>query len=221
MISREQFWQVMQDYGSAIMPAQIVFYVAAALVAGCLALSSGRRSSFAAKAFLGVAFAWNAIGFYLTLGSGMAAGSGGNYIFGIIFLVVSILFGVDLFRGRMEFAVPVGRWERLFTLVLTVMVFCYPVFGMFRGHPLASLIMPGTFPCPTTALALLILTTALPRVDMVIYILLLLCAIPFTPFFQIAKYGVYEDSILLASGLYALVLPIRNLKGQVAPKQAA
>jgi hypothetical protein len=78
------------------------------------------------------------------------------------------------------------------------------------GHGLASLIMPGTFPCPTTALALVLLTTALPQVDRIIYILLLVCAIPFTPFVQIARYGVYEDSILLATGIYALALLLSN-----------
>jgi hypothetical protein len=40
------------------------------------------------------------------------------------------------------------------------------------------------------------------------------CAIPFTPFFQIARYGVYEDSILLASGVYALALLIKNWKAK-------
>jgi hypothetical protein len=69
--------------------------------------------------------------------------------------------------------------------------------------------MPGTFPCPTTALGLLLLTIALPRVDKIIYILLLFCAVPFTPFFQIAKYGVYEDVILFTAGIYSLALLVR------------
>jgi Family of unknown function (DUF6064) len=221
MTSQGQFWQILQAYGSAIMPVQVVLYVAAAVVAIWLALGAGRRSSLAAKAFFAVAFAWNAIAFYLTLGSGMAGGSGGNYAFGAVFLIVSILFGVDLYRDRMRFAIPADRWERYGLLILTVLVFCYPVFGVLRGHTLASLIVPGAFPCPTTALALLLLTMALPRVDKAIYVLLLVCAVPFTPFFQIARFGVYEDSILLASGLYALVLLIKSLKDQTQAKQPA
>jgi hypothetical protein len=62
---------------------------------------------------------------------------------------------------------------------------------------------------PTTAIVLLLLTIALPQVDKIIYILLLFCAVPFTPFFQIAKYGVYEDTILFTTGIYSLVLLAR------------
>jgi hypothetical protein len=101
--------------------------------------------------------------------------------------------------------------------VLALLVFCYPLFGIALGHDFTSLIMSGTFPCPTIALALLLLTTALPQVDRVIYFLLLFCAIPFTPFFQIARYGVYEDTILLASGLYSLFLLIKYWKAERQP----
>lgn len=214
MISSEEFRNVMENYGAAIMPAQFIFYIAAALTVAWLALRSGRRPTFATKAFLAVAFAWNGICFYLTLGKEMAGGSYGNYIFGIVFLIVSVLFAADLFRGRMHFSIPAVRWQRYVVLLLMMLVFCYPLFGILRGHSLTSLIMPGTFPCPTTALALLLLTTAIPQIDMAIYILLLLCAIPFTPFFQIAKYGVYEDLILLASGIYALILLLRARKAE-------
>jgi hypothetical protein len=79
--------------------------------------------------------------------------------------------------------------------------------------------MPGTFPCPTTALGLLLLTTALPQVDKIIYILLLFCAIPFTPFIQISRYGVYEDAILFAAGIYSLVLLLRYWKAENLPTQ--
>jgi hypothetical protein len=69
------------------------------------------------------------------------------------------------------------------------------------------------------ALSLLLLTTALPQVDRVIYILLLICAIPFTPFVQIARYGVYEDTILFATGIYSLVLLVRTWKAGGVPRQ--
>lgn len=221
MIARDDFWRVLDSYGTAIMPAQFVFYIAAVAIVVWLAFGSGRRPILFAKAFLGVAFAWNGIVFYLTLGGDMAGGSHGNYIFGVIFIIVSVLFWVDLFRGRMQFTIRPGGSQRYATLGLILLVFCYPVFGILLGHSLTQLIMPGTFPCPTTALAVLLLTTSLPQVDKVIYALLLLCAIPFTPFFQIARYGVYEDSILLASGLYALVLLIKNRRAEGLPVEAA
>jgi hypothetical protein len=121
----------------------------------------------------------------------------------------------------MQFTIPSSRWQRYATLVLALLVFSYPAFGILRGHSVTGTIIPGTFPCPTTALALILLTTALPQVDKVIYLLLLLCAIPFTPFFQIARYGVYEDTILLTTGIYALVLLIKNWRAEGLPVQGA
>jgi hypothetical protein len=221
MIPREDFWRVLQTYGAGIMPAQFVFYVAAVLTVGWLALGSGRRPTLFAKSFLAIAFAWNGVVFYLTLGKGMAGSSHGNYFIGAVFIIVSVLFGMDLFRGQMRFSIPPGGWQRYPTLALLLSVFCYPVLGLLLGHSVTSLILPGTFPCPTTALALILLTTALPQVDRTIYILLLVCAIPFTPFLQIARYGVYEDTILLAAGIYALVLLVRNWKGEEPAIQAS
>jgi hypothetical protein len=221
MIARDEFWRALASYGAAIMPAQFIFYVAGVLVCLLLALRSGRRPTLIAKAFLAVVFAWNGIVFYLTLGSGMAGDSHGNYIFGLIFISVSVLFAIDLLQGRMQFTIPSSRWQRYATLVLALLVFSYPAFGILRGHSVTGTIIPGTFPCPTTALALILLTTALPQVDKVIYLLLLLCAIPFTPFFQIARYGVYEDTILLTTGIYALVLLIKNWRAEGLPVQGA
>jgi hypothetical protein len=209
MIPREEFWRVMEAYGAGISPAQIIFYVAAILSVGWLFLKPGRVQNLCAKLYLSTAFAWTGVAFYLILARDMAGGSYTNYVLGAVFIVVSALFAVDVFRQRMRFSPPTVGWRKVATLVLMVLVLCYPVFGVAFGHSLTSLIMPGTFPCPTVALGLLLLTTALPQVDKVIYILLLICAIPFTPFVQIARYGVYEDTILLATGVYSLVLLLR------------
>lgn len=217
MIPREEFWSVMEAYGAGIWPVQIIFYVAALLCVGWLFLKPGRRQSLCAKLYLSIAFLWNGILFFLILAKDMAGRSYGNYFNGSLFLIVSALFAVDLFRRKMQFALPAGGWRRYATLVLMLLVFCYPLFGMALGHGSTSLMMPGTFPCPTTALGLLLLTTALPQVDKIIYALLLFCAIPFTPFLQIARYGVYEDTILFATGIYALVLLVRYWKPEKLP----
>jgi len=214
LIPREEFWRVMEAYGARIMPAQVVFYVAALLVVGWLFLRPGRMQSLFAKLYLAIVFAWNGVVFYFTLASDLAGDSYGNTVFGSIFILVSVLFLVDLVRGRMQFSLPAAPGRRAVTLALLLLVFCYPLFGFLFGHGLTGLIVPGTFPCPTTALALLLLTTALPQADRIIYSLLLLCAIPFTPFVQIARYGVYEDTILFASGIYGLVLLWRYWKAE-------
>ena len=214
MIARDEFWHVMEAYGTRIRPAQVVFYMAAVLFVGWLFLRPGRTQTLLAKLYLSIAFAWNGVAFYFVLARDMAGGSYGNYVFGSVFIIVAALFAVDLFRQKMQFSLPTAGGRKYATLVLALLVFCYPLFGIAFGHGFTSLIMPGTFPCPTTALGLLLLTTALPQVDKMIYTLLLICAIPFTPFVQIARYGVYEDAILFATGMYSLVLLLKCCKAK-------
>jgi hypothetical protein len=210
MATRDEFWNIMGAYGARIWPIQIIFYLVAMLLTGWLILKPGRRQSLFTKSFISIAFAWNGILFYMTLAKGMAGDSRGNYFFGFLFILVAVLFAFDLFKQKMQFALPPVGWRKYTTLSLLVLVLCYPVFGILSGHNLKSLILPGTYPCPTTALALLLLTMALPQVDTLIYILLIFFAVPFTPFFQIAKYGVYEDTILFVVGMYGLVLLVKR-----------
>jgi hypothetical protein len=217
MVPREEFWSIMAAYGAGIAPAQIVFYVAAILVVGWAFLKPGRLQSLFVKMYLSIAFLWIGILFHFILAKDLAGGSYGNYFVGSVFLFVSALFAADCLRQRMRFSLPTVRWERCATLVLLLLVFCYPLFGIALGHSLTTLIVPGTYPCGTVALGLLLLTTALPQVDKVIYVLLLLLAIPSTPFVQIARYGVYEDVILLAVGFYSLVLLWRYWKAKRSP----
>lgn len=217
MIAKDEFWQLMEAYGAEIWPTQVVFYITAILLIGWLFLKPGKIQTLFTKLYLSMAFAWNGIAFYFVLARDMAGDSYGNYIFGSVFIIVALLFAVDVFRQKMAFSFPTVGWRKHMAWVLTLLVFCYPLFGMAFGHSLRSLIMPGTFPCPTTALGLLLLTMALPQVDKTTYLLLLICAIPFTPFVQIARYGVYEDTILFATGVYSLILLLRDWKAENLP----
>jgi hypothetical protein len=185
------------------------------VLVGWLVFKPGKLPSFFAKLFLSIAFVWNGILFFLTFAKDMAGNSRGNYINGSLFILVAILFAVDLFRQKMQFSLPAVPWQKYVVLSLTALVFCYPIIGLLSGYDFASLIVPGTHPCPTTALGLILLILALPYVDKVIFILLIFLAVPFTPFLQIAKYGVLEDTILLVVGLYGLVLLVVNWKPKV------
>jgi hypothetical protein len=212
MISAEAWWSIIEAYGARIWPAQAVFYIVAILLTGWLLLKPGQFQNWIIKLYLSIAFAWNGIVFFLILAKDITGDSYGNYLFGSIFIIVSVLFALDLFRQKMQFSLPAAGWHKYATLVLMLLVFCYPLFGIAFGHHFLSLIIPGTFPCPTTAFGLIMLTTALPRVNKIAYILLLLWAIPFPPFIQIPKYGVYEDSIMFISGIYSLILLLRYWK---------
>ena len=212
MIAAEEWWRIMEAYGTRIWPAQAVFYIVAIFLTGWLLAQPGRVQTWVAKLYLSIAFAWNGIVFFLILAKDITGGSHGNSFFGSIFIIVSVLLAVDLFRKKMLFALPATGWRKHVTLALMILVFCYPLLGIALGHPFSRLIIPGTFPCPTTAFGLLLLTTALPRVDKIAYILLLFWAIPFPPFIQIPKYGVYEDVIMFAIGVYSLFLLLKFWK---------
>jgi len=210
MIPVEEWLSIVKAYSVAIWPAQVTFYLAAILVTGWFLLKPGRAANNAIKLYLAAAFAWNGIMWFFILAREMGGDGYGNYLFGAIFIVVSALFAIDLFRHRMQFAIPSSGWQRHLTLTLLILVFCYPLFGLALGHDAGRLMYPGTYPCPTTALGIIFLVTALPQVSAVIYILLLFLAIPFTPFVQILRYGVYEDVILFVSGVYGLLLYLRS-----------
>jgi hypothetical protein len=212
MISAQEWWSIIEAYGGRTWPTQIVFYIVALLLMGWLLFKPGRIQSTCTKLYLAIAFAWIGIVFFLILAKDITGVSYGNYCFGSLFIIVSILFAVDLFRQKMRFSLPASGWRTYATVVLLVLVFCSPLVGIALGRSSASLIMPGTLPCPTTALGLLVLTTALPRVDKIAYILLLVWAVPFPPFIQLPKYGVYEDTIMFFCGLYSLIVLVRYWK---------
>ena len=219
MIPAEEWWSIIEAYGARIWPAQAVFYIVAILLTVWLLLKPGRVQSWFTKLYLSMAFTWNGIVFFLILAKDITGDSYGNYLFGSIFIIAAILFAVDLFRQKMKFHLPRASWQRHVTLLLTLIALCYPIFSIAFGHRFPRIIIPGTFPCPTTALALILLTTALPRVDKIIYIILLFWAIPFPPFIQIPKYGVYEDTIMFAIGIYSLIMLVKNWKEKPAPNQ--
>jgi len=210
MIPAAQWWSIIESYGLQIWPAQIVMYgVALAIVVGLL-LKSGSLFNALTRAYMALAFAWSGILFFLVLAKDITGDTPGHYIFGAAFILVALVFLLDLFRKSMDFKLPAAGWQRILTLILLILVFCYPLVGLTLGRSMGSLIVPGTLPCPTTALGLLLLTMALPRANKLAYILLLAWAIPFPPAIQIPKYGVYEDSIMLAVGIFALILLIMN-----------
>lgn len=99
------------------------------------------------------------------------------------------------------------------------LIFVYPFASMAFGHGFPHTVATGSYPCPTTALGLFMLTLALPRADRLAYVLLLFWAVPLPPMIQIPKYGVYEDAIMQGVGLYALMQLIRHWSGARGTQQ--
>lgn len=208
MLSAEQWWEIIGAYGAAVWPAQAIFFVVAAALVLFLIFKPGKVATTLMKLYFFLAFGWNGIVFFMILGKGLV----GNYFFGSLFTLVAILFAVDLFRDRIQFRHPEPTWQKYLTLALMLIVFCYPLISLISGHYFPKTLIPGAFPCPTAALALLLLTTALPRVDKIMYVILLFWAIPFPPFVQLPRYGVYEDTVMFIVGIYSLIMLVRHWK---------
>ena len=209
MLPANEWWGILGAYGAAVWPAQAGFFLTGLVITVFLFRSRKPIFSSLMKLYLAVSFGWISLVFFLTIGKGLA----GSTFFAALFIVIAILFAVDIFRQRMDFRLPEMAWQKRLTLGLTLIVLCYPLLSIAMERPLEEMLVPGTFPCPTTALALVLLATSLPRVDKILYILLLFWAIPFAPFIQIPRYGVYEDAIMFTVGIYGLVMLVKNWKG--------
>jgi len=212
MLPANEWWGILESYGANVWPAQSIFFLAAVLVALLVFLKPGNSANILVRLYMALSFGWIGILFFIVLGKGLK----GNYFFGTLFIIVAILFALDLFKQKMAFHPPLVGWKRYLTALLMLIVLCYPAFRFLFGHQFPRLIVPGTFPCPTTALALLLLTFSLPQVNKIIYIILLFWAIPFPPLIQIPKYGVYEDAIMLTVGIYSLVMLLKNWRGNTS-----
>jgi hypothetical protein len=208
MLPANEWWGILESYGANVWPAQAVFFLAAVLIALLVFLKPGNSANTLVRLYMALSFGWIGVLFFFVLGKGLK----GNYFFGALFIIVAILFAFDLFKQKMAFQPPLVSWQRYLTALLMLIVLCYPAFSLLFGHQFPRVIVPGTFPCPTTALALLLLTFSLPQVNKIIYIILLFWAIPFPPLIQIPKYGVYEDTIMLTVGIYSLVMLLKNWK---------
>ena len=215
MLAADEWWGILEAYGAKVWPAQAIFFVVGVLIVLMVFLKPGRTANALVRLYMALSFGWVGIVFFLTLGKSLK----GNYFFGSLFVIVAILFAVDMFRQRMDFNPPSVGGHRHLIILLMLIILCYPAFSLLFGHQFPRTIIPGTFPCPTTALALLLLTFALPRVDKIIYFILLFWAIPFPPLIQIPKYGVYEDTIMFAIGIYSLIMLVKNWREGSAPNQ--
>lgn len=129
-----------------------------------------------------------------------------------MFIAISFLFFIDIFRRQIEFTLPKSNWHKIIIFFGLVLTFLYPLVGFAVGHFYPRTILPGSFPCPTTALALIFMSMSLPKTTRLLYFLLLFWAIPFPILIQIPRFGVFEDIIMLLVGIYSLILLIINWK---------
>lgn len=204
MIDKEIWWGIIRAYGENIFPLQIITVITAAIIVWLLIKWPGNRTNIIIKTYFSSCFTLIGVVFFLMHG-GIFPGIQ-EYMQAGLFITMAVLFGADIFSKKMDFKLPENRWHKIVMFLLLSAVFVYPLVGILAGHYFPGMIIVGTHPCPTAAFALVLLAAALPGTNKILYVLLLIWSIPFPIIIQIPKFGVYEDSIMLACGIFALIM---------------
>jgi hypothetical protein len=209
-MNTELFWSRVGVYNETMWPIVIVMSIAAAFLTYRVFLKPGARTDMWLKAFLFFAFAWNGIVFFLIFVKNPISMFTGTPLF----IIVSLLFAVDILGKKTHFRPPEATWKKGLTLFWIVLVFLQPVIGWPLGHVYPKTLLP-MFPCPLTVFAIALVAAAAPNVDKKVFVLLLPWALMALPK-CLGALDCHEDCILFASGVYGLVELIRNWR----PRQA-
>jgi hypothetical protein len=205
-MNAESFWTQVGLYNQATYPFQAVLVVAALVLTYLVFAKPGPKTDVWMKAFLAIAFAWNGVVFFLIFAKNPI-----SQFFGApLFIILAVLFVVDIFTKRTSFRLPEGKWKQAFTVFWVLMVFLYPLFGLPLGHTYPGMLTP-VMPCPLTVFALALVTAAAPQVSKALFILLLPWALAGLPK-CLGALDCYEDCILFAAGVYGLVLLVKDWK---------
>jgi hypothetical protein len=206
-MSTELFWARVSLYNKTLWPVQAILIIVAVFLIYRVIAKPGPRTDVGMKTFLSFAFAWNGIvvfPVYLRNPISMVTGVP-------LFIVIAILFAVDIWAKKTAFKLPDTRWGRVLTFAWLALVVSYPLIGyLFLGHAYPRTLLP-TMPCPLTVFAITLVAAAAPRADRKVFIALLPWALLGLPK-CFGALDCYEDCILFASGVYGLIVLIRTWK---------
>lgn len=204
MLTTEEFWIQLGAYNTTTLPVQIAWLCVAIIVTYLLFIKPTTRTNMVMKGLLSFTFAWNGIIYFLVFSDGPVY----NFFFAPLFIIISILFAIDIFAKRIEFKLPDRKWRRYATLLLILMWLIYPLVGATLERDFPKLCTPMN-PCPSTVFAIALTVAAIPKVDKKVYIMLLPWALMGLPK-CLGVYQCYEDCILFAAGVFGLVMLVTN-----------
>ncbi len=206
MPTTETFWNQIGAYNEATSLVQIIMVIIALILIYLVFAKPSTRANDLMKTFLSFAFVWNGIVYFLIFAKSPMA----TFFGAPLFIIVAILFAVDIFTRKIEFRLPDVKWQKYLTIVWILLVFLYPLIGLALGHYYPKTCTP-MMPCPLTVFALALVAGAIPKVDKKVYILLLPWALT-----SVGKclgaLECYEDCVLFGVGVYGLIMLIKNWK---------
>ena len=204
MIDAEVFFNNVSTYNVSIFPMQIITLVLAVILTYLLFVRPSTIVNKLIKIYLSFTFVWFALMFpfegVLKIG------------FGLVHIVIAILFFIDIFTAKIEFKFPETSGKRYFMLFLIFSAFAlYPLIEYMSDHLYPKILLFGVAPCPTFIFSLALLIGAVPNISKIIFILLIFPAI-FSGLSVPIILGVWADLLLLVSGIYGLIILIKNWK---------
>lgn len=212
MLTTETFWNQIGVYNEVTLVMQILMTALAGVLLLAIFTKPSIKANMLMKALLSFAFAWDAIVFFLMY----AEPSPFSYLGTALFIIISILFALDIFMKKIEFRLPEIKYMKYLTLLLILLVFLYPFIGYALGHVYPKTCTP-IMPCPLTVLAIALVATAIPKVDRKVFVALLPWALLGLPKCLGAN-DCYEDCILFLAGVYGIVMLAWKWK-QIGPNQ--
>ena len=204
MMDAEVFFNNVSAYNVSIFPMQIITLVIAVILTCLLFVRPSTIVSKLIKIYLSFTFVWFVLMFpfegVFKIG------------FGLVHIVIAILFFIDIFTAKIEFKFPETSGKRYFMLFLIFSAFAlYPLIEYMSGHLYPKILLFGVAPCPTTIFSLALLIGAVPKVGKLIFILLIFSAIS-SGLSAPIMLGVWADLLLLVSGIYGLITLVKNWK---------
>jgi hypothetical protein len=205
-MNAEAFWTQVAAYNEATIPFQVILVIAAVILTYLVYAKPSPKTDTWMKAFFALAFAWNGVVFLLIFVKNPIS----TFFGAPLFIILAILFALDIFTKRTAFRFPDTRWRIVLTSLWVLLVFLYPLLGLPLGHTYPRMLTP-VMPCPLTVFAIAWVAAAEPKVDRKLFILLLPWALAGLPK-CLGALDCYEDCILFAAGVYGLILLIKDWK---------
>jgi len=206
MLTTETFWNQIGLYNDSTLIIQVIMAIVAIILLLYIFIKPSNRANILMKSFLSFAFAWNAIVFFLIY----AEPSPFSYLGAVLFVIISILFALDIFTKKIEFRFPQLDYLKYLTIIFIFLVFLYPLIGYALGHIYPETCTP-MMPCPLTVFTITLVVAAIPRVDKKVFAALLPWALLGLPK-CLGVSDCYEDCILFISGVYGVVMLVKVWK---------
>lgn len=162
----DAFFEVFARYNTAVWPAVVVLWLAAAVALGAVVRAPGERSNRLVSAVLVVLWLWGGLVYHAAYFASINPAAWG---FAVLFVIEAALLGwYGLMRRRLRFGTATG-WVRWLGIALALYALAYPALNVLSGHVYPASPTFGV-PCPTGifTIGLLLTMAARPPIAVVV-----------------------------------------------------